>query len=141
LRKNIYIINVADHVTPCCSTHSRGTLPRDKRVVLLMDTTNRQGQGHKQACMHVLTSLHAYCHASDDKHMHMPQVRGSVSGCIHVSTPHKPCKWVGRLHKSAAAVGCTAAAVGCTAAAELVAGQCMAVRRHASGCNASVVKL
>jgi hypothetical protein len=23
-----------------------------------------------------------------------------VSGCIHVSTPHRPCKWVGCLHKS-----------------------------------------
>ena len=23
-----------------------------------------------------------------------------MSGCIHVSTPHRPCKWVGCLHKS-----------------------------------------
>jgi hypothetical protein len=78
-----------------------------------------------------------------------------VSCCIHVSTPHKPCKWVRRGRKSAAAVrctsaaeGCTAAAVGCTAAtadctsaAGSVAGQCMAVRRHASGYNASFVQV
>jgi hypothetical protein len=88
-----------------------------------------------------------------------------VSGCIHVSTPHKPCKWVGCLHKRllllvlaapllllaapplplAAPLLLLAAPLlllaECTVATGLVAGQCMAVRRHASGCNASVVKL
>jgi hypothetical protein len=84
-----------------------------------------------QTSMHALASWHAYCHASDDKHsdMHMPQARGSVSGCIHVSTPHKPCKWVGCLHKSlllllAAPLLLLAAR---TVATRLVAGQCMAV--------------
>jgi hypothetical protein len=76
-----------------------------------MDTTHKQGPA----------SCDAYWHASDDRHMHMPQ--GVV--CLAASMS---------AHRTSNA-SCTAAA-----AAGLEAGQGMAVRRHASGYSAAFVQ-
>jgi hypothetical protein len=80
--------------------------------------------------------------------MHMPQGVACLAASMSAHRTSHVSKWVRRGQKSAAAVGCTSAAVGCTAAtadctaaAGSVAGQCMAVRRQASGYSASFVQL
>jgi hypothetical protein len=82
-----------------------------------MDTTHKQGPA----------SCDAYWHASDDRHMHMPQ--GVV--CLAASMS---------AHRTSNASCTAAAAAGCIAAAGLEAGQGMAVRRHASGYSAAFVQ-
>jgi hypothetical protein len=88
-----------------------------------MDTTHKQVKGrgtNKHACivsklacmlscMHQTTNICIYA------------TRGSVSGCIHVSTPHfKPCKWVGCLHKQELRLLLLAAAIGIYIYAQLI---------------------